>query len=100
VNLYPFGKAATIRYTFDTLVEEIDIGGPSLLRAAAKKLPRRARGRASGGLSRVLQELSRDGGPSLDFRFELMRRAFMHHGSVRRHDCDDEWPMSMWPAAR
>jgi phosphoribosylaminoimidazolecarboxamide formyltransferase/IMP cyclohydrolase len=29
---------------------------------------------------RVLQELSRDEGPSLDFRFELMKRAFMHTG--------------------
>ncbi len=37
VNLYPFGKAAENPETpFDALVEEIDIGGPSLLRAAAK----------------------------------------------------------------
>jgi len=37
VNLYPFGKAAENPDTpFDGLVEEIDIGGPSLLRAAAK----------------------------------------------------------------
>ncbi|MEO6212594.1 MAG: bifunctional phosphoribosylaminoimidazolecarboxamide formyltransferase/IMP cyclohydrolase, partial [Vicinamibacterales bacterium] len=37
VNLYPFGKAADSPDTpFDALVEEIDIGGPSLLRAAGK----------------------------------------------------------------
>src|SRR4029453_7095672 len=37
VNLYPFAKAAQNADTpFDQLVEEIDIGGPSLLRAAAK----------------------------------------------------------------
>ena len=37
VNLYPFGKAADNPDTpFDALVEEIDIGGPSLLRAAGK----------------------------------------------------------------
>jgi phosphoribosylaminoimidazolecarboxamide formyltransferase/IMP cyclohydrolase len=36
VNLYPFGKAADNPDTpFDALVEEIDIGGPSLIRAAA-----------------------------------------------------------------
>ena len=36
VNLYPFKKAADNPDTpFDALVEEIDIGGPSLLRAAA-----------------------------------------------------------------
>src|SRR5476649_1802274 len=37
VNLYPFVKAAANPATsFDTLVEEIDIGGPSLVRATAK----------------------------------------------------------------
>src|SRR3984893_3258738 len=37
VNLYPFVKAASDPATsFDALVEEIDIGGPSLVRAAAK----------------------------------------------------------------
>ena len=37
VNLYPFAKAAQNPETpFDALVEEIDIGGPSLVRAAAK----------------------------------------------------------------
>src|SRR4249920_3864300 len=37
VNLYPFVKAASNPATpFETLVEEIDIGGPSLVRAAAK----------------------------------------------------------------
>ncbi len=37
VNLYPFVRAAANPHTtFDALVEEIDIGGPSLVRAAAK----------------------------------------------------------------
>src|SRR6476660_4705232 len=37
VNLYPFSKAASDPKTpFNALVEEIDIGGPSLVRAAAK----------------------------------------------------------------
>ena len=37
VNLYPFARAAANADTpFDDLVEEIDIGGPSLVRAAAK----------------------------------------------------------------
>ena len=37
VNLYPFATAAANPATpFETLVEEIDIGGPSLVRAAAK----------------------------------------------------------------
>ena len=36
VNLYPFEKAAEATMPIDELVEFIDIGGPSLLRAAAK----------------------------------------------------------------
>src|SRR5262249_3137162 len=37
VNLYPFAQAAgNPAIPFDGLVEDIDIGGPSLLRAAAK----------------------------------------------------------------
>ena len=81
VNLYPFGKAADNPDTpFDSLVEEIDIGGPSLLRAAAKNFRDVLVVVHPEDYSRVLQELSRDEGPSLDFRFELMKRAFMHTG--------------------
>jgi AICAR transformylase/IMP cyclohydrolase PurH len=37
VNLYPFAKAAARRdIAFDALVEEIDIGGPSMVRAAPR----------------------------------------------------------------
>ena len=37
VNLYPFARAAANPATgFDALIEEIDIGGPSMVRAAAK----------------------------------------------------------------
>ena len=71
VNLYPFAAAAERPgITFDELVEEIDIGGPSMVRAAAKNHasvaivtepgplrggPRRARGggrRARSGSAR------------------------------------------------
>jgi phosphoribosylaminoimidazolecarboxamide formyltransferase/IMP cyclohydrolase len=81
VNLYPFGKAAENPDTpFDGLVEEIDIGGPSLLRAAAKNFRDVLVVVHPEDYSRVLEELSREGGPSLEFRFELMKRAFMHTG--------------------
>ena len=81
VNLYPFGKAAESPDTpFDALVEEIDIGGPSLLRAAAKNFRDVLVVVHPEDYPRALQELSREGGPSLDFRFDLMKRAFMHTG--------------------
>jgi phosphoribosylaminoimidazolecarboxamide formyltransferase/IMP cyclohydrolase len=81
VNLYPFGKAADNPDTpFDALVEEIDIGGPSLLRAAAKNFRDVLVVVHPEDYPRVLAELARPGGPSLPFRFDLMKRAFMHTG--------------------
>ena len=79
VNLYPFKKAAENPETpFDALVEEIDIGGPSLVRAAAKNFRDVLVVVNPADYPRLLEELDRDGGPSLDFRFELMRKAFAH----------------------
>ena len=81
VNLYPFGKAADNPDTpFDALVEEIDIGGPSLLRAAAKNFRDVLVVVHPEDYPRVLAELARGDGPSLQFRFDLMKRAFMHTG--------------------
>ena len=38
VNLYPFEKAISNKNcSFDDAIENIDIGGPTLLRASAKK---------------------------------------------------------------
>jgi phosphoribosylaminoimidazolecarboxamide formyltransferase/IMP cyclohydrolase len=79
VNLYPFAKAAQNPDTpFDALVEEIDIGGPSLLRAAAKNFRDVLVVVDPDDYPRVLTELGRDAGPSLDFRLELMQKAFRH----------------------
>ena len=76
VNLYPFVKAAANPATpFDALVEEIDIGGPSLVRAAAKNF--------RGVLVVVDPEdyprlLAAIDAPDLTFRFDLMKKAFAH----------------------
>jgi phosphoribosylaminoimidazolecarboxamide formyltransferase/IMP cyclohydrolase len=81
VNLYPFAKAAEkIETPFDDLIEEIDIGGPSLVRAAAKNFRDVLVVVDPADYPRVLQQLARDTGPELEFRFELMRKAFMHTG--------------------
>ena len=81
VNLYPFGRAAENPDTpFDTLVEEIDIGGPSLLRAAGKNFRDVLVVVDPADYPKVLEELGRDGGPTLEFRFGLMKKAFMHTG--------------------
>ena len=79
VNLYPFGKAADNPDTpFDALVEEIDIGGPSLLRAAGKNFRDVLVVVDPDDYPTVLDELRRPGGASLEFRFSLMKKAFMH----------------------
>ncbi len=66
VNLYPFAKAAQNPETpFDALVEEIDIGGPSLVRAAAKNFRDVLVVVDPADYPQVLDELRRPGGPDL-----------------------------------
>jgi phosphoribosylaminoimidazolecarboxamide formyltransferase / IMP cyclohydrolase len=85
VNLYPFARTAANPDTpFDDLVEEIDIGGPSLVRAAAKNFRDVLVVVDPADYPRVSEELDREGGPSLDFRFELMRKAFAHTADYDR----------------
>jgi phosphoribosylaminoimidazolecarboxamide formyltransferase / IMP cyclohydrolase len=77
VNLYPFVKAALNPATsFDALVEEIDIGGPSLVRAAAKNFRGVLVVVEPADYSRLLAAL--DQTPTVAFRFELMRKAIAH----------------------
>src|SRR5207237_10660134 len=77
VNLYPFVKAASNPDTpFDGLVEEIDIGGPSLVRAAAKNFQDVLVVVSPSDYDGVLAQLDRTGGPSREFRFDLARKAF------------------------
>jgi phosphoribosylaminoimidazolecarboxamide formyltransferase/IMP cyclohydrolase len=82
VNLYPFVEtAAKPGIQFDDLIEQIDIGGPSLVRAAAKNFRDVLIVISPKDYDEVIAELDRAGGPSVQFRFELARRAFSHTGS-------------------
>ena len=82
VNLYPFVEtAAKPGIHFDDLIEQIDIGGPSLVRAAAKNFRDVLIVVSPKDYDEVTAELDRSGGPSLEFRFDLARRAFAHTGS-------------------
>jgi phosphoribosylaminoimidazolecarboxamide formyltransferase/IMP cyclohydrolase len=79
VNLYPFVKAAaTPGIEFAALVEEIDIGGPSMVRSAAKNFQDVLIVVDPADYPRVLEEMGRSGGASSEFRFELARKAFAH----------------------
>jgi phosphoribosylaminoimidazolecarboxamide formyltransferase/IMP cyclohydrolase len=79
VNLYPFPQAAAHPdIAFDALVEEIDIGGPSMVRSAAKNFQDVLVVVDPADYGRVLAELEHPSGPSKDFRFDLARKAFAH----------------------
>ena len=79
VNLYPFAETASKpNVTFDELVEQIDIGGPSMVRAAAKNFRDVLVVVDPADYPRLLSAL--DEGPTLAFRFDLMKKAFVHTG--------------------
>ncbi|MGH9220015.1 MAG: bifunctional phosphoribosylaminoimidazolecarboxamide formyltransferase/IMP cyclohydrolase, partial [Vicinamibacterales bacterium] len=81
VNLYPFVEtAAKPGIKFDDLIEQIDIGGPSLVRAAAKNFRDVLIVVSPNDYDAVIAELDRDGGPTPACRFDLARRAFKHTG--------------------
>jgi phosphoribosylaminoimidazolecarboxamide formyltransferase/IMP cyclohydrolase len=82
VNLYPFVEtAAKPGVAFEELVEQIDIGGPSLVRAAAKNFKDVLIVVSPADYDAVLIELDAPNGASTAFRFELARRAFEHTGA-------------------
>jgi len=80
VNLYPFeATAKKPGVTFDELVENIDIGGPSMVRAAAKNFRDVLVVVDPADYPRLLEAL--DAGPDLAFRYDLMRKAIAHTGA-------------------
>ena len=79
VNLYPFAAAARKRgLSFDELVEEIDIGGPSMVRAAAKNHASVAIVTSPARYGAVLAALDAGGSVSLGLRSALAVEAFRH----------------------
>src|SRR6266850_487357 len=83
VNLYPFAEtAAKPGVTFDELVEQIDIGGPSMVRAAAKNFRDVLVVVEPKDYSSLLSAI--DEGPDLAFRYGLMRKAFAHTAEYER----------------
>lgn len=62
VNLYPFEQAAAKGLPLPELVEEIDVGGPAMLRAAAKSYARLAVLSDPDQYAPFLEELAREGG--------------------------------------
>jgi phosphoribosylaminoimidazolecarboxamide formyltransferase/IMP cyclohydrolase len=107
VNLYPFQQTVSrLDCTLEDAIENIDIGGPAMLRAAAKN---------HGGVAvvvdpqdyrKVLGEIRATGEVSHETRFELARKVFAHTaqydgaianwlGSVRRDATHDAHPQTL-----
>ncbi len=80
VNLYPFEQTiARANVTIPEAVEQIDIGGPAMLRAAAKNFAHVAVLCDPAQYDDYLQELRQyEGEPSLAFRQTCARQAFWH----------------------
>lgn len=78
VNLYAFEKtAAKPGVPFEELIENIDIGGPSMLRSAAKNFRDVAIVTSPDDYAAIAREISSTGGElSLETRWKLARKAF------------------------
>jgi phosphoribosylaminoimidazolecarboxamide formyltransferase / IMP cyclohydrolase len=80
VNLYPFSDTVASGASPDECVEQIDIGGPSMVRAAAKNHPSVAVVVEPSAYPTVIEALEA-GGFTLEQRQRLAARAFAHTAS-------------------
>jgi phosphoribosylaminoimidazolecarboxamide formyltransferase / IMP cyclohydrolase len=77
VNLYPFTQTVASGAGPDECVEQIDIGGPTMVRAAAKNHPSVAVVVDPSSYEEVLAAVA-EGGTTLEQRKRLAARAFAH----------------------
>ncbi|WP_166037211.1 bifunctional phosphoribosylaminoimidazolecarboxamide formyltransferase/IMP cyclohydrolase [Sphingosinicella sp. YJ22] len=79
VNLYPFAQTVAKGAERDEIIENIDIGGPAMIRSAAKNHDAVAVVTEPGDYQTVIEELDAKGGATgLDLRRALAKRAFAH----------------------
>ena len=79
VNLYPFAQTVAKGAERDEIIENIDIGGPAMIRSAAKNHDAVAVVTEPGDYQAVIEELdSKSGATGLDLRRALAKRAFSH----------------------
>ena len=83
-NLYPFRQTVLSGASPDECVEQIDIGGPSMVRAAAKNHPSVAIVTSPDRYADVLEAVA-TGGFTLDQRRALAAEAFVHTATYDVH---------------
>lgn len=107
VNLYPFEATVARGAAFDDCVENIDIGGPALIRAAAKNHDWVAVLTSPRQYSRLVSEIGELGGTSLVLRRRLASEAFAATSAYDAaiatwfsRERDEEFPPAMVIAGR
>ena len=76
VNLYPFKETIASGCSFDEAIEKIDIGGPTMIRSAAKNFKDVAVITNPKDYSTLISEWSEQGGISYEFRKQLSQKVF------------------------
>ncbi|MCB2101663.1 MAG: bifunctional phosphoribosylaminoimidazolecarboxamide formyltransferase/IMP cyclohydrolase, partial [Rhodobacterales bacterium] len=82
VNLYPFEETVAKGADFDTCIENIDIGGPALIRAASKNHAFVTVVVDPGDYTRLIDEMAAgNGATTADFRRALAAKAYGRTGA-------------------
>jgi len=76
VNLYPFLNTVMGGADRETIIENIDIGGPSMVRSAAKNHKYVAIVTNPADYATLLEQLDEHGGTTLEFRKKLAAKAY------------------------
>jgi phosphoribosylaminoimidazolecarboxamide formyltransferase / IMP cyclohydrolase len=76
VNLYPFEAAVARGAGFEECIENIDVGGPAMIRGAAKNYGYVAVATDADDMAEVLAALASQGGTDVDLRKRLAAKAF------------------------
>ncbi len=78
VNLYPFEDKVAKGSPFEEAVENVDVGGPAMLRAAAKNFRHVAAVVDPADYALLLEQLDRPGGIDAPTRLFVAQKAFRH----------------------
>ncbi|MDO8954478.1 MAG: bifunctional phosphoribosylaminoimidazolecarboxamide formyltransferase/IMP cyclohydrolase [Gammaproteobacteria bacterium] len=78
VNLYPFAKTVQSEAPYHEIIDNIDIGGPAMIRAAAKNMQWVTVANDPEDYPIILAELNAHNGISLACRKKLAAKAFAH----------------------
>jgi phosphoribosylaminoimidazolecarboxamide formyltransferase/IMP cyclohydrolase len=104
VNLYPFEATVAAGGAFEACVENIDIGGPAMIRSAAKNHGHVAVCTAPQDLADVIAALQERGATTLALRRSLAARAFArtaaYDTAIAGWFAAQETEAGIWPARK